>query len=189
MLFVLLIIVLGIAGIAALASCLNLVEWMPWNVSNPSVIGDRLVVDGLVQHPLNLTMEELMAMPRTTVSATLYCVDGPDYPLASGNWTGVQLAIILEQAHVSPSAMKVAFHANDGFSTDLTVEAAMRENVILAYERDGQPLTEKLRLVVPGHWGYKWISNLGHIELVDHDFLGSWESRGYPDDAEISPRQ
>ncbi len=62
----------------------------------------------------------------------------------------------------------------------------MREDVLLAYERDGEPLPEKLRLVVPGKWGYKWISQLIRVELVNYDFKGSWESRGYSDNAEIS---
>ncbi|NIR87790.1 molybdopterin-dependent oxidoreductase, partial [Candidatus Bathyarchaeota archaeon] len=87
---------------------------------------------------------------------------------------------------VSPEAVKVAFYAADDFTTDLIVTTAMREDVLLAYERDGEPLPEKLRLVVPGKWGYKWISQLIHIELVNYDFKGSWESRGYSDTAEIS---
>jgi DMSO/TMAO reductase YedYZ molybdopterin-dependent catalytic subunit len=61
----------------------------------------------------------------------------------------------------------------------------MREDVIVAYERDGVPLDEKLRLVLPGKWGYKWISRLTHIELVDYDFTGLWEGRGYSDEADI----
>jgi DMSO/TMAO reductase YedYZ molybdopterin-dependent catalytic subunit len=76
-------------------------------------------------------------------------------------------------------------HADDGYSTDLTIATAMREDIILAYERDGMPLSEGLRLVVPGKWGYKWISGLTHIELVDYDFTGFWESRGYSDEADI----
>jgi hypothetical protein len=41
-------------------------------------------------------------------------------------------------------------------------------------------------LVVPGKWGYKWISQLTVIELVNYDFLGRWESAGYSDEADIS---
>ena len=81
--------------------------------------------------------------------------------------------------------MKVAFYAYDGFTTDLTVTTAMRDDVILAYEKDGQPLTEKVRLVVPGKWGYKWMQQVTHIELVNYDFLGRYESQGYSDEADI----
>jgi DMSO/TMAO reductase YedYZ molybdopterin-dependent catalytic subunit len=125
-------------------------------------------------------------MPNTTVVAALYCVDFPTSPVRDGDqWTGVRLALVLERAGVSPSAVKVVFRAADGYSTDLTVTTAEREDVILAYQQNGVTLPEKLRLVVPGKWGYKWISKPDHIELVDYDFKGTWESRGYSDEAEV----
>jgi DMSO/TMAO reductase YedYZ molybdopterin-dependent catalytic subunit len=104
------------------------------------------------------------------VSASFDCL--PYIVVDEGNWTGVRLGLLLETARVFPDAVKVAFYAEDGFSTDLTLSAAMREDVILAYEKDGEPLPQKLRLVVPGDWGYKWIHSIVRIELVDYDFKG-----------------
>jgi DMSO/TMAO reductase YedYZ molybdopterin-dependent catalytic subunit len=147
-----------------------------------------LLVDGFVQRPLNLTLNELVAMPRSTVYAELYClpaVGSSGVLVDHGNWTGVRLELLLEKAGVSPQAVKVAFYAEDGFTTDLTVTTAMREDIVLAYEKDGKPLPEKLRLAVPNMWGYKWIKWLIHIEVVDYDFKGRYESRGFPDNAEI----
>jgi DMSO/TMAO reductase YedYZ molybdopterin-dependent catalytic subunit len=147
-----------------------------------------LLVDGFVQRPLNLTLNELVAMPRSTVNAELYClpaVGSSGVLVDYGNWTGVRLELVLEKAGVSPQAVKVAFYAEDGFTTDLAVTTAMREDMILAYEKDGKPLPEKLRLAVPGMWGYKWIKWLIHIEVVDYDFKGRYESIGFPDNAEI----
>jgi DMSO/TMAO reductase YedYZ molybdopterin-dependent catalytic subunit len=147
-----------------------------------------LLVDGFVQRPLNLTLNELVAMPRSTVYAELYClpaVGSSGVLVDHGNWTGVRLELVLEKAGVSPQAVKVAFYAEDGFTTDLTVTTAMREDIVLAYEKDGKPLPEKLRLAVPNMWGYKWIKWLIHIEVVDYDFKGRYESRGFPDNAEI----
>ena len=146
----------------------------------------RLTVDGLVEHPLNLTLAEIEAMPQTTVNAAIICVDFPHQVVTQGNWTGVRLWFLLEAARISPNATKVAFFANDGYSTDLTVETAQREDIVLAYEKDGVPLSEALRLVVPGKWGYKWISQVTGIKLVDYDFKGYWESRGYSDTADVS---
>jgi hypothetical protein len=140
----------------------------------------------LVQSPLSLTFDDLVAMPRSTVYSKLYCVGGPATVLAEGNWTGVRLGLILEEAGVSPLAVKVAFYADDSFSTDLTVATAMRDDIILAYERDGEPLREKVRLVVPCKWGYKWITKPSHIELVDYNFLGTYERGLYSDEADIS---
>jgi DMSO/TMAO reductase YedYZ molybdopterin-dependent catalytic subunit len=142
----------------------------------------RLDVSGLVNHPLNLTLSEIAAMPQTTVQATIYCVDFPNQVVEAGNWTGVKLGFLLEEAGASPSAMKIAFFASDGYSTDLLLETATQPDVIVAYEKDGVSLGGTLRLVVPGRWGYKWISQLTRIEIVDFDFKGKWESQGYSDD-------
>ena len=145
-----------------------------------------LTLDGLVESPLDLNLDDLRAMERTSEYVELYCVDYPTIAVEKGNWTGVRLGLLLERAGVSPEAIKIAFYADDDYSTDLTIDTAMREDVIVAYERNGVPLDEKVRLVLPGKWGYKWISRLTHIELVDYDFTGLWESRGYSDDAGIT---
>jgi hypothetical protein len=173
---ILIIAVLAISSFAAIR---------PTNAqSNPSQW--QLSVTGLVANPYNLTPTEMQALPQTTVNAVLYCVDSPDYVVAQGNWTGVKLGYLLEQAGVSQDAVKVAFFAADGYATDLTLETAKRNDIIVAYQKDGVPLSESLRLVVPGKWGYKWIAQLTRIELVNFDFKGKWESQGYTDTADIS---
>jgi DMSO/TMAO reductase YedYZ molybdopterin-dependent catalytic subunit len=146
----------------------------------------QLSVTGLVANPFDLTLTEMEALPQTTVNAALYCVDFPGDLVAQGNWTGVKLGYLLEQAGVSQDAIKVAFVAADGYATDLTLATAKRNDVIVAYQKDGLPLSESLRLVVPGKWGYKWIAQLTQIELVNFDFKGKWESQGYSDTADIS---
>jgi hypothetical protein len=152
---------------------------------NPAVAEWQLTVTGLVENPLKLSWTEIVAMPKSTVNAALICVDFPNNMVAQGNWTGIKLQTLLEEAKPSADAIKVAFYAADGYSTDLPVETAMRDDIILAYEKDGSPLND-LRLVVPGKWGYKWISQLTRIELVDYNFLGFWESKGYSDEANVS---
>ncbi|MBN1245025.1 molybdopterin-dependent oxidoreductase [Candidatus Bathyarchaeota archaeon] len=153
--------------------------------ANPTVAEWQLTVTGLVENPLNLNWTEIVAMPKSTVNAAIICVDFPSNIVEQGNWTGIKLQTLLEEAKPSAEAIKVGFYAADGYSTDLPVETAMRDDIILAYEKDGVPLND-LRLVVPGKWGYKWISQLTRIELLDYNFLGFWESRGYSDEATVS---
>ncbi len=141
-----------------------------------------LTITGLVEHPLNLTLAELAALPSTTEHATIYCVDFPTTVVTTGNWTGVKLSYLLQLAGANSTA-KVAFYASDGYSTDLQMQLATQDNVLVAYQLNGASLQETLRLVVPGRWGYKWISQLTNINLVDYDYLGVWESRGYSDTA------
>lgn len=147
----------------------------------------QLSVTGLVNTPTTFTVADLQAMPQTTVNATLYCVDFPTTIGAQGNWTGVKLSTLLDQAGgVTAGAIKVAFYASDGYTTDLTLTAAQSANIIVAYSKDGAPLGEVLRLVVPDHWGYKWIADLVGIEVVDYNFKGKWESQGYSDEGLIT---
>jgi DMSO/TMAO reductase YedYZ molybdopterin-dependent catalytic subunit len=135
-------------------------------------------VDGFVQYPLNLTMDELRKMPRKTVKAPVICIDFPNRNLDEGTWTGVRLDLILEKAGVISNAEKIAFYSENNFTTDLTLIEAKYEDVIIAYEKDTKPLTgstqeyPQLRLVVPGKWGYKWIKDVKHIEIVNGDFKG-----------------
>jgi DMSO/TMAO reductase YedYZ molybdopterin-dependent catalytic subunit len=141
-----------------------------------------LTITGLVDNPTNLTITELKTLPKTTIYAALICVDFPQSIVEEGNWTGVKLATLLETATIKPGAVKIIIAAGDGYSSDLSVDDAKQDDVILAYEKDGQALSG-LRLVVPGRWGYKWVNMVAKIEVVDYDYIGFWESRGYSDSA------
>jgi DMSO/TMAO reductase YedYZ molybdopterin-dependent catalytic subunit len=143
-----------------------------------------ITIAGRVNDPTTVDLADLKSQESVTVTAELICVSG----ISSGthNWTGVRLKALLAEAGVQADVIKVAFTASDHYTTDLTLEDAMRDDIIIAYLEDGSPMSEKTRLVVPGKWGYKWISDLVKIELVDYDFLGKWEQRGYTDDATIT---
>jgi DMSO/TMAO reductase YedYZ molybdopterin-dependent catalytic subunit len=178
--------ILAVTTIIALLSVASLFEFSKPTVNASYSDTDwRLTVTGLVLNPLDLTLADLASMPQTSVYASLYCVDAPNIAIVEGNWTGVKLWFLIEKAGVMPSVIKVAFFAKDGYTTDLTLDTAKREDIILAYEKDDAALGETLRLVVPGKWGYKWISQVTSIELVDYDFKGKWESQGYSDDANV----
>jgi hypothetical protein len=153
---------------------------------DPDYIEGHLIVSGMVENSLDLTLKEIAALSQTTVYATIYCVEFPDQVVEQGNWIGVKLWYILQKAGVLPEAIKVVFYAVDGYTTDLRIETAQRNDIIIAYEKDGVPLNESLRLVVPGKWGYKWIRDITRIELVDYNFQGTWESQGYSDSADIT---
>lgn len=133
---------------------------------NDTIMDDsewRLLVDGAVSLPLNLTFNEIVAMPRSTLFAELYCYE--EF-VTSGNWTGVRLGILLEKAGLYPQVMSVGFLATDGYAIKLPVETAIRDDVIIAYEKDGVLLPETLRLVVPGENGAQWISRITQITIV-----------------------
>jgi DMSO/TMAO reductase YedYZ molybdopterin-dependent catalytic subunit len=122
----------------------------------------KLLVDGSVQHTLDLTLSELAANPKSTVYTELYCYG---QLLDRGYWSGVRLRLVLEEAGLDQNAVIVKFHAQDGYEIDLSTSEAMLDNVIIAYEKDGQPLPETLRLVIPGANGKVWISMITQITI------------------------
>lgn len=149
-----------------------------------------LEVKGLVDHPLVLTYEDLLSLPSVTQVTTLSCVTGYE---ATGEWTGVPVKSILEMAGYSESAVSVVFYAADGYTSSLTLEKALQEDTLLAYKMNGVTLPKEhgypLRLVVPDKLGYKWVKWVIGIELVDYEYEGYWESRGYSNAADVSGTQ
>ena len=119
-----------------------------------------LQIDGVVHNPINLTLSDLAAMPESNVSAVLSC---SGVIVAAGVWTGPQLSLLLEKAEFDNQTTSVYFYAKDGYQISLPIEEAMREDVIIAYALNDQPLPE-LRLVVPGANGELWIAMITLIE-------------------------
>jgi DMSO/TMAO reductase YedYZ molybdopterin-dependent catalytic subunit len=124
----------------------------------------RLTVYGNNNNYLNLSLSDLAAMPKSTVNADLYCYG---MIVTSGNWGGVNLGLLLNTAGLDRNTGTIQFRATDGYSINLPIEDALQENIIIAYEKDDQPLTEGLRLVVPGANGNIWISMITTISQTD----------------------
>jgi hypothetical protein len=103
----------------------------------------------------------------------------------TGNWTGIPLFYLLTLAQIRSDAYKVVTYGSDGYSSDLLVQDAMRPTTILALEDNGTTSASGIeplpRLIVPNNWGYKWVAEVDAIEVVNSDYLGTWESSGYSD--------
>lgn len=85
--------------------------------------------------------------------------------------------------------MKTVLYAGDGYSDSIPYELSQSGDVFLAYRMNGEPLPRQhgypLRLIVPGIYGMKNVKWLSKIELVNYDFKGYWEKRGWSDSAVI----
>ena len=139
-----------------------------------------LKVTGLVDNPLVLTYEDILSYPSVTQVTYLYCMPGLE---ATGEWTGVPLKTILEKAGYSQSTISVVFYAADEYTSSISLEKALQEDTLLAYKVNGVVLPQEhgypLRVVIPDKVGYKWVKWIVKIELVDNEYEGYWESRGY----------
>jgi DMSO/TMAO reductase YedYZ molybdopterin-dependent catalytic subunit len=141
----------------------------------------RLVVDGLVDHPLELTLADLQSRPATTMVKSFQCVTGWRVP--GVHWQGVLLSTLLDEAGVQPAGRALRFESFDGVYTEsLTLAEADRPDVMVAYSMLGKPVSTEhggpVRLYVAPMYGYKSIKWLSHIQVVDRVQPGFWETEG-----------
>ena len=101
-------------------------------------------------------------MPVSNVSAALYCEGSL---VTFGDWGGVSLNYLLQQAGVDPAVASIDFLAQDGYNVSIPLQIAMQSNVIIAYAENGSSLNEELRLVLPGENGGMWISLITSITM------------------------
>lgn len=170
-------------------------------VAQPAQYSGGISIFGLVDNPINLTDADLLSLPMVSEVATIHCVweNVPGSPpTITVNFTGIPLFHLLTMAQVRPEAFKVIFRARppDDFFDTLKIEDAVDPHIILAVKANDTLLTTVsefytghkggYRIVVPGRWGYKWVANVGSIEVVESNILGTYEtSLNQPDDALI----
>lgn len=141
----------------------------------------RLKVDGLVDHPMVLTMADLQALPATSLVRDFQCVTGWRVPKV--HWQGVALSVLLDRAGVQSSAKALHFESFDGLYTEsLTLAEAYRPDVIAAYSMLGGPVSREhggpVRLYVAPMYGYKSLKWMSRIQVVDRVEPGYWETEG-----------
>jgi DMSO/TMAO reductase YedYZ molybdopterin-dependent catalytic subunit len=161
------------------------------NLIDPSVdIGTwSLKIDGLVERPTTYVYSDITALPTHSDYYTLQCISNGVGGELWGNahWKGVRLVELLARVGLKPGIRKVVFHADDGYTDSIVLDAALRPDTLLAYEMNGEQLPKEhgypARLLVPGIYGMKNVKWITRIELVDYDFKGYWMQRGWSDTA------
>ncbi|MCS6871551.1 MAG: molybdopterin-dependent oxidoreductase [Anaerolineae bacterium] len=144
-----------------------------------------LRVDGLVESPMTFRLDELRAMPAISDVRTLECISNQTGGDLIGNleWRGVPISEIVARVQPKAQATHVKLEAADGYTTSVATEWMLQPQTILAYELNGAPLTAAhgfpLRVHIPGLYGQKMPRWLTHIQFIDYDYRGYWESRGW----------
>jgi DMSO/TMAO reductase YedYZ molybdopterin-dependent catalytic subunit len=151
----------------------------------------RLRIDGLVERPVDITYDQLLALPRAEQVSDFHCVTG--WSVDNVHWAGVRFRDLL--ALVAPTAEAGALtfvSAEQPYLDSLSLDDALLPDVMLAYEMDGEPLTQPhgapVRVVIPEMYGYKGVKWVERIELAATPQTGYWEERGYDEDAWIGGR-
>ena len=165
-----------------------------WAEGHPgplSAQGWQVELSGLVEKPVTLTYEEIIALPKSIADARLTSVSGWT---VRGKWGGVRLSDLLAVAGPKLGATHAQFVSDRKvYTTSIPLAVALKERTLLAYEFDGEPLDADyggpVRVFCPYLWGYKSAKSVIAVSLADYSIPGFWEVRGYPDGAEIKPRQ
>ena len=163
----------------------------------------RLKIDGLVDRPLSITLDELKKMGNAEITFGFEC-SGNRRPLqglsSNGRWTGVPLRTVLEKAGLKADAREIVFFGADkgpeevefrgtvhkveqNFGRSLPREKALTNEPMLAYAMNGEPLTKHqgfpVRLLVPGWYGVANLKWLSEIHAQTDPFVGKWQARWY----------
>ena len=143
-------------------------------------------VFGEVERPLRLSWGELQELPSTEITIDIHCVTR--WSRFDTSFRGVHWRELAKLVDPRPNARFVVAHAEQGFSSNVPLEAIEDERALIAYEADGEPLTPDhgwpLRLVVPSRYFWKSAKWLRALELRTTDQPGFWERYGYHNDAE-----
>src|SRR5215467_4204865 len=164
----------------------------------------RLKIEGHVEMPLALTLDDLRKMPSYELIGILECAGNGraffDPPVAglqwtngavgNGRWRGVRLADVLQRAGLKPGTVEILFDGADvpigsmaDFQRSIPLKKALQPSTLLAYEMNGQTLPIKhgfpLRAIVPGWAGNSWVKWVTNIRVLNEEANGIWMKNAY----------
>lgn len=144
-----------------------------------------LTVDGMVERPLLLSLDDLAALPRVERYVTMECVSNPvaGRLMSTGLFSGAALADLLAAAGLRPGAAHLRFRAPDGHREGAGVAEALQSGALVAYAMNGEWLSAAhgapARLLLPGLYGFRSVKWLIGITVLPGPEAGHWEARGW----------
>lgn len=180
-----------------------------WHLANIPTSVDlsqwRLNIGGNTEKGLQLSMDDLRKLEKVSCTAVIQCSGNgrsffePKIPGgqwdngAMGNvtWTGARLKDILNAAGIKAGSVDVTFNGLDSaplptvpdYVKSLPVDKAIEDDVMVAYEMNGAPLTMlngfPARLVVPGWYATYWMKALSDIQVLSQPFEEFWVKPAY----------
>lgn len=160
----------------------------------------RLRITGMVERPIELTLADLKGREKVEIDAGFEC--GGNSPnlfqglIGNARWGGVRLQDLLADAGVQDGGIEVVFYGADKgvekvrdldveqhFGRSMHIDDALRPEVLVAYEMNGEPLNlyhgAPVRLIVPGWYGVANVKWLEQIHVQDRRYMGRFMARDY----------
>ena len=161
----------------------------------------RLMLHGLVERPLLLSMKDLLRFPAVSRSHFIECsgnsmaefkapgkgsVQDIHGLISGAEWTGVRLADVLREAGLQPSASWILAEGADAAAMTRSIPLAKAlDDALLVYGQNGEMLRPEqgypLRLLLPGFEGNMNIKWLRRLKVGDAPFQTREETAKYTD--------
>ncbi|MDX2167858.1 MAG: molybdopterin-dependent oxidoreductase [Deltaproteobacteria bacterium] len=145
----------------------------------------QLTLDGACRHPQTLNWEAFQQLEQVDDVSDFHCVTG--WSRLDVPWRGVRFSTVAALAEPDDAAEFVLCHAHDGYTTNLSLAEALKDDVLLVHTADGQPLPREhggpVRLITPQLYAWKGAKWIRRIEFLRQDQRGFWEVRGYSNSA------
>jgi DMSO/TMAO reductase YedYZ molybdopterin-dependent catalytic subunit len=145
-----------------------------------------LSLDGEVEKPVTLSWTDLTALPQVEDVSDFHCVT--TWSKFDCRWSGVAFTTLYELVQPKPEARFVYFTSNDGYSTNVSLEQCLDDDVLIATSFEGAPVSLEhggpARIIIPKLYAWKGAKFVKGITFLTEDKLGFWEVRGYSNTAD-----
>lgn len=145
----------------------------------------RLTIDGEVEEPIVLKWKEFMDLPQTKDTSDFHCVT--TWSKLDMPWVGVRLLDLAALVMPKENATHILCYGYDTYTTNLSIEEALKEDVLIAHTVFNEPLAKEhggpARMITPQLYAWKGSKWIKRIQFLDANKKGFWEERGYSDTA------
>jgi DMSO/TMAO reductase YedYZ molybdopterin-dependent catalytic subunit len=145
-----------------------------------------LKLDGLVEKPVVLDWAAFNALPQVEDVSDFHCVT--TWSKYDCRWGGVAFTTLYELVQPQAAAKHVYFTGYDGYSTNVSLQQCLDDDVLVATSFDSQPLPREhggpARVIIPKLYAWKGSKFVSGITFLAEDKLGFWEVRGYSNTAD-----
>ena len=154
---------------------------------HPNVSLDRwrLIIDGAVENPVRLTWQDFIDLPQTDDISDFHCVT--TWSKLNMEWRGVRLIDLAALVQPKETATHIMCYGYDTYTTNISMQEALKPDVLLVHTYDGQPLILEhggpVRMITPQLYAWKGSKWIKRIEFLPKNKPGFWEERGYSNTA------
>lgn len=144
-----------------------------------------LKIDGAVEQPVTLNWEAFMALPQTDDTSDFHCVT--TWSKLDVAWKGVRMLDLAALVQPKENATHIMCYGYDDYTTNLSLEEALKPDVLLVHTAEGGPLPKEhggpVRMITPELYAWKGSKWIKRIEFLTANRLGFWERNGYSNTA------